>query len=74
VDAVLAANPGRGTTEVPAAAQVLLDELILWGDAAGARAGLDRWYDAGVDMPGIVLTPNAPVEDLERTLEAFRPA
>ena len=25
VDAVLAANPGRGTAEVPAAAQVLLD-------------------------------------------------
>ncbi len=73
VDAVLAANPGRGTTEVPAAAQVLLDELTLWGDAAGARADLDRWYDAGADMPAVILMPGAPVEDLDLALEAFRP-
>jgi alkanesulfonate monooxygenase SsuD/methylene tetrahydromethanopterin reductase-like flavin-dependent oxidoreductase (luciferase family) len=71
VDAVLAAG---GSGEVPSSAQVLIDELTLCGDAAHVRAGLDRWYDAGADMPGIVLMPNAPVEDLERTLEAFRPA
>jgi alkanesulfonate monooxygenase SsuD/methylene tetrahydromethanopterin reductase-like flavin-dependent oxidoreductase (luciferase family) len=73
VDAVLAANPARGSAEVPLAAQALLDELTVYGDAAQARAGLERWYDAGADMPAVVLTPNAPVEDLERTLEAFRP-
>jgi alkanesulfonate monooxygenase SsuD/methylene tetrahydromethanopterin reductase-like flavin-dependent oxidoreductase (luciferase family) len=74
VDEVLAANPARGSAEVPFAAQVLLDELTVYGDAAQARAGLERWYGAGADMPAVVLTPNAPVEDLERTLEAFRPA
>ncbi len=74
IDEVLAANPSHGSAEVPLAAQVLLDELTVCGDAAQARAGLDRWYDAGADMPAVVLLPNAPVEDLERTLEAFRPA
>ena len=44
---VLAANPTRGTVEVPESALVLLDELTLWGDAEQAAQGLDRWYAAG---------------------------
>ena len=51
-------EPSRGTAEVPAAAQVLIDELTMWGDAADARAGLDRWYAAGAEMPVVVLPPN----------------
>ena len=38
VDAVLEANQSQGSAEVPAAAQVLIDELTIWGDAANARA------------------------------------
>ncbi len=74
VDAVLAANPGRGTAEVPAAAQVLLDELTVWGDADAARAGVQRWYDAGADMPVLVLPPNRGVDELDLVLDALRPS
>ena len=72
-DAVVTANPSRGTTDVPESAQVLIDELTLSGDAEGARAALDRWYAAGAEMPAIVLPPNRSVDELEYTLDALRP-
>jgi alkanesulfonate monooxygenase SsuD/methylene tetrahydromethanopterin reductase-like flavin-dependent oxidoreductase (luciferase family) len=73
VDAVRAANPtGRGT-EIPATAQVLLDELTVWGDADTGRASLDRWRDAGAELPVVVLPPGRPVAELEYALEALRP-
>jgi alkanesulfonate monooxygenase SsuD/methylene tetrahydromethanopterin reductase-like flavin-dependent oxidoreductase (luciferase family) len=70
VDAVLAANPAPRTTEVPASAEVLLDELTV----QGGRTELDRWYDAGVDQPILVLPPGRPVPELEYALEALRPS
>ena len=73
VDAVLAANPSPGTTEVPGTAQVLIDELTVSGDADAARAGLDRWYAAGAEMPVIVLPPNRSLDELEHTLDVLRP-
>jgi alkanesulfonate monooxygenase SsuD/methylene tetrahydromethanopterin reductase-like flavin-dependent oxidoreductase (luciferase family) len=72
VDAVLAANPTRRGTDVPESAQVLLDELTVQGDADSARAGLDRWYQAGAELPVVVLPPGRPVDELEYTLEALR--
>jgi alkanesulfonate monooxygenase SsuD/methylene tetrahydromethanopterin reductase-like flavin-dependent oxidoreductase (luciferase family) len=71
VDAILAAEVGTG---VPDAARILLDELTIWGDAAAARDGLDRWYAAGADLPVIVLRPGAPLDEIDQTLEALRPA
>ena len=74
VDAVVAAN-GRGVPPtVPPAAQVLVDELLITGDATAARTTLDRWYAAGAEVPGIVLPPGRSVEELEHTLHALRPA
>lgn len=75
-DLVVAGGPPpRGGTARPAAGtEVLLDELTVHGDAAQARAGLDRWYRAGAEMPAIVLPPNQPLDDLLLTLESLRPA
>jgi len=42
VDTVIAANTSGGHTDVPAGAQLLIDELTLSGDAGTARAALDR--------------------------------
>jgi alkanesulfonate monooxygenase SsuD/methylene tetrahydromethanopterin reductase-like flavin-dependent oxidoreductase (luciferase family) len=72
VEAVLAANPTTRTFDVPESAQVLLDELTLWGDAQKAREALDRWYAAGAQMPTMVLPPGLPIEELDHTLEALR--
>jgi alkanesulfonate monooxygenase SsuD/methylene tetrahydromethanopterin reductase-like flavin-dependent oxidoreductase (luciferase family) len=74
VDEVLAANPARGTANVPESAQVLLDELTIWGDPDRARASLDQWYAAGADMPVIVLPPGRPPDDLEHALKTLSPA
>jgi alkanesulfonate monooxygenase SsuD/methylene tetrahydromethanopterin reductase-like flavin-dependent oxidoreductase (luciferase family) len=73
VDDVLAANPTHRTAEVPKSADVLLDELTVWGDATSARACLDRWYAAGAQLPVLTLPPNRPVDELDHMLEALRP-
>lgn len=69
VEEVLAANPTGRTFDVPPSARVLLDELTLWGDGEQARAALERWYDAGAQMPTLTLPPGRPVEDLDHILE-----
>jgi alkanesulfonate monooxygenase SsuD/methylene tetrahydromethanopterin reductase-like flavin-dependent oxidoreductase (luciferase family) len=73
VDAVLAANPTRRTTEVPANAQVLLDQLTVWGDADAGRSSVNTWFEAGAEMPVLVLPPGRPVAELEYALEVLRP-
>ena len=34
---------------------------------------LDGWFDAGAEMPVIVLPPGRPVDELDQALEALRP-
>ena len=72
VDAVLAAHR-VDSAELPTAAQVLVDELTLTGDTAAARAGLDRWYAAGAEMPVVVMPPGRGIDELDRTIDALRP-
>jgi hypothetical protein len=43
-------------------------------DDAAARQGLDRWYEAGADMPVVTLPPNRSVEELDPILDALAPA
>ncbi len=74
VDLVRAANPTPRTTEVPPAAGVLLDELTVWGDAATARARLDRWYAEGAQLPILALPPHRPVAELDHILESLKPS
>ena len=71
VDAVLAAGPTDVRNPLPDVARLLLDELTLWGDAAEAREGLDRWFGAGADMPVIVLPPGADLDELDAVLGSF---
>jgi hypothetical protein len=71
VEEVLAANPTPRTFDVPESARVLFDELTLWGDADNARATLDRWYDAGAQMPALTLPPGRPVEEIDFILESL---
>src|SRR5919108_537490 len=47
VQAVLAANTPKFAAAVPPEADVLLDELIVYGTPAEARRRLARWYAAG---------------------------
>ena len=74
VDAVLAANPTPRTTSIPNSARVLLDELTVWGDAEAGRERLEHWFEAGAELPAVVLPPGRPVAELEYALEALAPA
>jgi hypothetical protein len=73
VDAVLAANPTQRTTDVPATAEALLDELTVRGDAGSGRAAVGCWHRAGADLPVLVLPPRRPVAELEYALDVLRP-
>ncbi len=73
VAALLTANPDAHTNEVPHSAQMLLDELVLWGDRERACEALYSWYEAGAQMPALTLPPGRDVADLDYMLEVMRP-
>jgi alkanesulfonate monooxygenase SsuD/methylene tetrahydromethanopterin reductase-like flavin-dependent oxidoreductase (luciferase family) len=73
VAAVRAANPSRGTLVVPADAERLFEELLVFGAPAAARERLARWLGPGGWFPILSLPPNRPVEEIHRALEALAP-
>jgi alkanesulfonate monooxygenase SsuD/methylene tetrahydromethanopterin reductase-like flavin-dependent oxidoreductase (luciferase family) len=73
VEAVLAANAPKFTGVVPADADELLEQLIVYGTPPEARRRLARWHEAGADFPVLLLGPNLTPEARALTLEAFRP-
>jgi alkanesulfonate monooxygenase SsuD/methylene tetrahydromethanopterin reductase-like flavin-dependent oxidoreductase (luciferase family) len=74
VEAIVAANTPKLAGTVPASADRLLEQLAVWGTPEGARARLETWYAAGADMPVIFIRSGLPAEEMEQTLDAFRPA
>jgi alkanesulfonate monooxygenase SsuD/methylene tetrahydromethanopterin reductase-like flavin-dependent oxidoreductase (luciferase family) len=72
VEAVLAANEGQKPAVVPPEAESLLEQLTIYGPPAQARQQLDGWYEAGAELPGLVLGPNLSPEAIDFTLQAFR--
>jgi alkanesulfonate monooxygenase SsuD/methylene tetrahydromethanopterin reductase-like flavin-dependent oxidoreductase (luciferase family) len=73
VEAILAANAPKFTGAVPAEAEELLEELIVFGSPSEARRRLARWHEAGAALPVLLLRPNLSIEELEYTLDALRP-
>jgi alkanesulfonate monooxygenase SsuD/methylene tetrahydromethanopterin reductase-like flavin-dependent oxidoreductase (luciferase family) len=73
VAAVLGANTPKFTGAVPSEADRLLEELIVFGTPAEARARLARWHAAGTSMPVLLLRPSLSPEEIELTLAAFGP-
>lgn len=72
VGAVIAANSTRGTAVVPAEAEVLLDELIVYGTPEQARNRLARWQEAGAAMPILLLPANLDPAEIDFVLHALR--
>jgi hypothetical protein len=54
------------------AGQVLIDELIVSGNATAVRAGLDRWYAASAEMPVVVLPSEPEPRQLDHVLDVLR--
>jgi alkanesulfonate monooxygenase SsuD/methylene tetrahydromethanopterin reductase-like flavin-dependent oxidoreductase (luciferase family) len=73
VAAVIAANTPKFAAAVPPEADVLLDELIVYGTPSQARDRLARWYEAGAAMPGLMFRANLTAEETRHSLEAFVP-
>jgi alkanesulfonate monooxygenase SsuD/methylene tetrahydromethanopterin reductase-like flavin-dependent oxidoreductase (luciferase family) len=73
IEAVLAANASTFTGVVPAGADELLEQLVVYGTPPEARRRLARWREAGADCPVLLLRPNLTPEERSLALEAFRP-
>ncbi|MBI1846092.1 MAG: LLM class flavin-dependent oxidoreductase [Candidatus Rokubacteria bacterium] len=73
VAAVLAANAPKFQGAVPAEAEDLLEQLVVYGTPAEARRRLARWHAAGAATVALLLAPNLSRPEMEDTLEAFRP-
>jgi alkanesulfonate monooxygenase SsuD/methylene tetrahydromethanopterin reductase-like flavin-dependent oxidoreductase (luciferase family) len=71
VEAVIAANTTRGSAVVPPDAEVLLEELTVYGTPDRARAHLARWQEAGAAMPVLLLPPNQTSAQIDFALEAL---
>jgi hypothetical protein len=73
VEAVLAANTPKFTGSVPADADELLEQLVVFGPPAEACRRLARWHVAGAAMPALLLRPDQTLAEITFTLEAFVP-
>ncbi len=73
VKAVQAANPTRSAFTVPPEADVLLDEVVVFGTPDAARRRLARWYEVGAELPILSLPPNLPPEEIDVALRALAP-
>jgi alkanesulfonate monooxygenase SsuD/methylene tetrahydromethanopterin reductase-like flavin-dependent oxidoreductase (luciferase family) len=73
VETVLAANAPKFTGVVPADAEELLEQLIVYGTPPEARRRLMHWHEAGAAFPVLLLRPNLTPEERALTLDAFRP-
>ena len=71
VEAVIAANPTRGSAVVPPDAEALLDELTVYGTPEEARARLAAWHEAGAAMPVLLLPPNQTAAQIDFALDAL---
>ena len=73
VEAVLAANAPKFTGAVPADADELLEQLIVYGTPPEARRRLGRWHEAGANSPTLLLRPDLTPDERALVLETFRP-
>ena len=73
VEAVLAANSPKFTGVVPADAEELLEQLIVYGTPSEARRRLGRWHEVGAAFTVLLLRPNLTPKERAMVLDAFRP-
>ena len=73
VKAVQTANPTRSAFTVPPEANVLLDEVVVFGTPDAARDRLARWYEVGAELPILCLPPNLPLDEINVALCALAP-
>jgi alkanesulfonate monooxygenase SsuD/methylene tetrahydromethanopterin reductase-like flavin-dependent oxidoreductase (luciferase family) len=72
VEALMVANAPRTPPIVPDDAEVLLEELTIFGTPDSAPTRLAGWYQAGASMPILLLGPDLTLDQIDRTLEVFR--
>jgi len=72
VEALLVANAPRTPLIVPEDAEVLLEELTIFGTPDSAPIRLAGWYAAGASMPVLLLGPDLTPDQIDHTLAVFR--
>lgn len=72
VQAVLAANEGRRPTIVPPEAEVLLEQLTIYGTPGEISEQLAAWYEVGMTLPSVLLNPNLEKAQIDLILQAAK--
>jgi len=74
VEAVLEANPKPSPSNgvIPKDAQILLDQLTIYGPPEKVAEGIAQWDDA-VDVPIVSIAPGIPWDDIEAIVRAAAP-
>jgi alkanesulfonate monooxygenase SsuD/methylene tetrahydromethanopterin reductase-like flavin-dependent oxidoreductase (luciferase family) len=73
VESILAANAGCKPALVPSDAEVLLDQLTLYGTPQEARDKVGLWHAAGAGVPSLMTNPHLSLDEISYTLDALRP-
>lgn len=74
VESVLAANTGRKPSIVPPEAEVLLDQLTLYGTRTEVQEKVALWYSSGSSMPILMTNPNLSLDEISHVLNACQPS
>ncbi len=74
VTAVLETNEGRKPYIVPSEAEVLLEQLTLYGTGEEVQGKQASWYSSGATMPALMTNPNLGLDELSFVLNALQPA
>jgi alkanesulfonate monooxygenase SsuD/methylene tetrahydromethanopterin reductase-like flavin-dependent oxidoreductase (luciferase family) len=64
VDSITEANQGQKTAIVPTDAEVLLDQLTLYGTPEEVKEKIPAWLETGATMPCLMLNPNLSLEEI----------
>jgi alkanesulfonate monooxygenase SsuD/methylene tetrahydromethanopterin reductase-like flavin-dependent oxidoreductase (luciferase family) len=71
VESVLAANAGQKPALVPPDAEVLLDQLTLYGTPQEVRDKVSLWHAAGASAPSLMTNPHLSLDAISYTLDAL---
>jgi alkanesulfonate monooxygenase SsuD/methylene tetrahydromethanopterin reductase-like flavin-dependent oxidoreductase (luciferase family) len=73
MQAILDANADKSKSPsvVPESAEAALSALAIYGAPDDVAAQVGAWYEAGADMPVLMLNPRLEPEVIDLTLEAF---
>jgi alkanesulfonate monooxygenase SsuD/methylene tetrahydromethanopterin reductase-like flavin-dependent oxidoreductase (luciferase family) len=71
VESVLSASKEHGQLMVPDEAEVLLEQLTLYGTPEEVKEQIQSWYQVGATMPCLMTNPNLSLEEIRYNVQSL---